>query len=289
MELPPEVEHILDIALAEDTASGDVTSRVLIPQELMGKAQVLVKAPGVLAGIEVLRCLFLKVDPSLVVEVLMGDGQRVKSGDVVATVSGWVASILKVERVALNFLQRLSGIATQTAEFVNRVSGTHAVIMDTRKTAPGLRWLEKYAVRMGGGHNHRLNLGDAILVKDNHLAALRGTGMSLGEIVKKAKKGVPPGLAVEVEVTSLEEAWEALAAGADTIMLDNMTPEEIRTIVALVAGHVKLEASGGVRLENVREIAETGVDIISVGALTHSVKALDISLELETVKLSHPF
>lgn len=285
MELPPEVERILDIALAEDTALGDVTSQVLIPPGLTGEAKVLVKAPGVLAGIDVLRRLFLKVDPSLAVAVLARDGQRIKPGDVVATVSGPVASILKAERVALNFLQRMSGIASLTNEFVARVSGSRAAIVDTRKTTPGLRWLEKYAVRMGGGRNHRLHLGDAILIKDNHLAALRGTGMSLGGIVTRARDGAPPGIRVEVEVTSLDEAREALAAGADTIMLDNMTPDEMRPIVAMVSGKARLEASGGVRLENVREIAETGVDIISIGALTHSAKALDISLELETVNL----
>jgi nicotinate-nucleotide pyrophosphorylase (carboxylating) len=282
MELAPEVEHILDIALAEDVGPGDVTSRVLIPPELKGKAKVLVKAPGVLAGVEVARRLFMKVDPTLAVDVLIGDGQNVKPGDVAATVSGNTASILRGERVALNFLQHLSGVAALTAEFVSRVKGTRAVIADTRKTAPGLRWLEKYAVRMGGGQNHRLNLGDAVLIKDNHLAALRATGMILGEIVKKAREGAPPGTVVEVEVTSLEEAREALEAGADTIMLDNMPPQQMRPIVALVAGRAKLEASGGVTLENVRQIAATGVDIISVGALTHSVKALDISLELET-------
>jgi len=282
MELAPEVEHILDIALAEDVGPGDVTSRVLIPPELKGKAKVLVKAPGVLAGVEVARRLFIKVDPTLAVDVLIGDGQNVKPGDVAATVSGNTASILRGERVALNFLQHLSGVAALTAEFVSRVKGTRAVIADTRKTAPGLRWLEKYAVRMGGGQNHRLNLGDAVLIKDNHLAALRATGMILGEIVKKAREGAPPGTVVEVEVTSLEEAREALEAGADTIMLDNMPPQQMRPIVALVAGRAKLEASGGVTLENVRQIAATGVDIISVGALTHSVKALDISLELET-------
>lgn len=281
MALPPEVEHLLAIALTEDTGTGDVTSRLLIPAGITGRAHVLVKTGGVLAGIEVLRRLFFKVDPSLLVTVLIADGKQVKPGDVAAIVSGRVASILGGERVALNFLQRLSGIATQTAEFVSRISGTRAVIADTRKTTPGLRWLEKYAVRIGGGQNHRLNLSDAVLIKDNHLAALRATGISLGEIVKKARRGAPPGMVVEVEVTSLEEAKEALDGGAATIMLDNMTPEQMRPIVAMVAGRVKLEASGGVNLDNVIEIAETGVDIISVGALTHSVKSLDISLELE--------
>lgn len=285
MELPPEVERILETALVEDAVSDDVTSRALIPPELEGRAVVLVKEKGVLAGIEVLRRLFLMGDPSLEVTVLVEDGQRVAPGDVVATVSGRVTSILKVERVALNFIQRLSGIASQTADFVSRVSGSQAVIVDTRKTTPGLRWLEKYAVRSGGGRNHRFDLRDGILIKDNHLAVLRSLGVSLGEIVKKARSNAPSGLGVEVEVTNLEEAREALAAGADTIMLDNMSPDEIRPVVAMVKGRVRLEASGGVRLENVREIAATGVDIISVGALTHSVKALDISLEIETVKL----
>ena len=281
MELSPEIDRILDLALSEDTASGDVTSQALIPPGLRGKASVLVKAEGVLAGIEVVRQLFLKADPSLEVTVLVEDGCRIKTGDVVATVSGSVRSILKVERVALNFLQRLSGIASQTAEFVARTGGCKGVIVDTRKTTPGLRWLEKYAVRMGGGQNHRFHLGDGILIKDNHLAALRALGMSLKDIVAQARRNAPPGLKVEVEVTSIGEARQALAAGADIIMLDNMKPDEMRPIVALVSGQAILEASGGIRLDSVREVAETGVDIISVGALTHSVKALDISLELE--------
>ncbi len=281
MELTPDINRILDLAVSEDTAFGDVTTQALIPPELRGQASVLVKAEGVLAGIEVVRHLFLKTDPLLEVMVLVEDGSRIKTGDVVATVSGSVTSILKVERVALNFLQRLSGIASQTAEFVKRIEGCKGVIADTRKTTPGLRRLEKYAVRMGGGQNHRFHLGDGILIKDNHLAALRAIGMSLKDIVVQARRNAPPGLQVEVEVTSIEEARQALEAGADIIMLDNMKPDEIRPIVALVSGQARLEASGGIRLDSVREVAETGVDIISVGALTHSVKALDISLELE--------
>ncbi len=281
MELSPEIDRILDMALSEDTAGGDVTSQALIPPGLRGKASVLVKAEGVLAGIEVVRQLFLKADPSLEVAVLVEDSRPIRPGDVVATVSGSVTSIFKVERVALNFLQRLSGIASQTAEFVARIKGCKGVIVDTRKTTPGLRWLEKYAVRMGGGQNHRFHLGDGILIKDNHLAALRALGMSLKEIVAQARRNAPPGLKVEVEVTSIEEARQALAAGADIIMLDNMKPDEMRPIVALVSGQAILEASGGIRLDSVREVAETGVDIISVGVLTHSAKALDISLELE--------
>lgn len=281
MELSPEADHILDLALVEDTAKGDVTSQALIPPGLRGKASVLVRAEGVLAGIEVVRHLFLKADPTLEMTVLVEDGCRVKPGDVVAIVAGPVTSILKVERVALNFLQRLSGIASRTAEFVARTGGFKAVIVDTRKTTPGLRWLEKYAVRMGGGRNHRFHLGDGILIKDNHLAALRALGMSLEDIVAQARRNAPSGLEVEVEVTSVEEARQALAAGADIIMLDNMKPDEMRPIVALVSGRARLEASGGIGLDSVREVAETGVDIISVGALTHSARALDISLELE--------
>ena len=231
--------------------------------------------------------MFVKVDPSLKVEVLIKDGAEVKPGDIVATISGSVASILKAERVALNFLQRLSGIASQTAEFVAKTQGLKVNITDTRKTTPGLRLLEKYAVRVGGGQNHRFHLGDGILIKDNHLAALRALGMSFKDIIAKAKQNAPHGLKVEVEVNTAEEAMDAAEAGADIIMLDNMSPDEMRRVVSLVSGRVKIEASGGITLANVRAIAETGINLISVGALTHSPKALDISLELEpqTLKL----
>ena len=225
--------------------------------------------------------MFVKVDPSLKVEVLIKDGAEVKPGDIVATISGRVASILKAERVALNFLQRLSGIASQTAQFVAKTQGLKVNITDTRKTTPGLRLLEKYAVRVGGGQNHRFHLGDGILIKDNHLAALRALGMSFKDIIAKAKQNAPHGLKVEVEVNTAEEAMDAAEAGADIIMLDNMSPDEIRRVVSLVSGRVKIEASGGITLANVRAIAETGINLISVGALTHSPKALDISLELE--------
>jgi len=231
--------------------------------------------------------VFVKVDPSLKVEVLIKDGAEVKPGDIVATISGSVASILKAERVALNFLQRLSGIASQTAQFVAKTQGLKVNITDTRKTTPGLRLLEKYAVRVGGGQNHRFHLGDGILIKDNHLAALRALGMSFKDIIAKAKQNAPHGLKVEVEVNTIQEAMDAAEAGADIIMLDNMSPDEMRRVVSLVSGRVKIEASGGITLANVRAIAETGINLISVGALTHSPKALDISLELEpqTLKL----
>ena len=282
-----QLNNIIDLALTEDVGHGDVTSEALIPPELHGKASILVKARGILAGSEVARGVFLRVDPSLKVEVLIKDGVKVKPGDIMATVSGRVTSILKAERVALNFLQRLSGIASQTARYVAKTRGLAANISDTRKTTPGLRLLEKYAVRMGGGQNHRFHLGDGILIKDNHLAALRALGMSLKNIIAKAKQNAPQGLTVEVEVNTVQEALDAAEAGADIIMLDNMSPDEMRRVVDLIPSGVKTEASGGITLANVRAAAMTGVDVISIGALTHSPTALDISLELEpqTLKL----
>jgi len=288
LDLPEEqVDNIIDLALAEDISHGDVTTEVLIPPGLQGKASLLVKAKGILAGGEVAKRVFLKVNPSLTVEVLIQDGVQVKPGDIAATISGSVFSILKAERVALNFLQRLSGIASQTAQYVAKTHGLAVNITDTRKTTPGLRLLEKYAVRLGGGQNHRFHLGDGILIKDNHIAALRALGMSLKDIIAKAKQNVPHGLKVEVEVNTIQEALDATEAGADIIMLDNMSPDEMHHIVSLVSGRVKIEASGGITLANLRAVAETGINLISVGALTHSSQALDISLELEpqTLKL----
>lgn len=276
-----QFDNTIDRALAEDTSNGDLTSELLIPPELQGKTSILTKANGIIAGGEVAKRVFLKVDPSLKVDVLIKDGAKVKPGDKVATVFGKVISILKAERVALNFLSKLSGIASQTAQYVAETNGFSVNITDTRKTTPGLRLLEKYAVGMGGGHNHRFHLGDGVLIKDNHIAALRSLGMSLKDIVAKAKQDAPQELEVEVEVNTTEEALDAIEAGADIIMLDNMNPDEMRRVVNLVSGRVKIEASGGITLANLRAVAETGVDIISIGALTHSVKALDFSLEFE--------
>jgi nicotinate-nucleotide pyrophosphorylase (carboxylating) len=276
-----QLDIIIDLALAEDISHGDISSEAIIPPELSGKASILVKEKGVLAGGEVARRVFHRIDPSLKVAVLIKDGDTVQPGDIAATVTGSVTSILKAERMALNFLQRLSGIASLTAQYVAATSGTTTKITDTRKTTPSLRLLEKYAVRMGGGHNHRLHLGDAVLIKDNHIAALRAPGMSLKDIVVKAKQNVPAGVTVEVEVTNTQEALDAVEAGADIIMLDNMSPDEMRQVVKLISGRARIEASGGITLANVRQVAMTGVDIISIGALTHSPRALDISLELE--------
>ena len=278
-----EVANIINLALAEDVGHGDITSEALIPPDQTGKAVILAKEPGILAGGDIARLIFQQVDPSLKVAILIADGAKIKPGDRIATIAGRVISILKAERVALNFVQRLSGIASLTAQYVAEASGTTAVITDTRKTTPGLRLLEKYAVRLGGGQNHRFHLGDGILIKDNHLTALRAQGLTLQQIVAQAKANAPAGMKVEVEVTTTEEALDAATAGADIIMLDNMSPDEMRRVVALVAGRAKIEASGGITLANVGQIARTGVDIISIGALTHSPKALDISLELESV------
>ena len=280
-----QLDSVVDLALAEDISHGDITSEALIPPDLSGKASILVKEKGTLAGGEVARRVFHRIDPSLKVKVLTKDGGTVQPGDIIATVSGNVISILKAERTALNFLQRLSGIASLTAQYVAEAGGLKAQITDTRKTTPCLRLLEKHAVRMGGGHNHRLHLGDAVLIKDNHIAALRALGMNLRDIITKAKHNVHSGLAVEVEVTNTHEALDAAKAGADIIMLDNMSTHEMRQVVKLVSGQAKIEASGGITLDNVRQTAMTGVDIISIGALTYSPRALDMSLEIESQTL----
>ncbi|MEA1872159.1 MAG: carboxylating nicotinate-nucleotide diphosphorylase [Chloroflexota bacterium] len=276
-----QIEEISDRALAEDLGKGDVTTEVLIPSDQQGTGFIVAKKEGILAGTEVANRVFHRVDPELKVEILLEDGVRVKPGSRVAKVSGSIASILKAERVALNFLQRLSGIASETNRYVARVEGLPIRIMDTRKTTPGLRSLEKYAVRVGGGENHRMNLGDGILIKDNHLVALRSRGLNIKEIVARARQNAPQRLPVEVEVRTVSEALEAVEAGADIVMLDNMNLEDMRKVVKSTHGRALIEASGGITLDNVRAVAETGVDFISIGALTHSARALDISLEVE--------
>jgi nicotinate-nucleotide pyrophosphorylase (carboxylating) len=276
-----QIEAIIDLAIAEDLGYGDVTSEILIPPELEGRAIIIARETGVVAGVEVAGKVFLKIDPSLAFTVLCKDGTAVEPGIKIAEVSGRVISILNGERTALNFLQRLSGIASLTAKYTAEMHGLETYIADTRKTTPGLRRLEKHAVSMGGGRNHRLHLGDGILIKDNHLAALRSLGLGLKEIVARARHNAPRGLKVEVEVDSIPEVMEATEAGADIIMLDNMGPDEMRQAVKLLKGRVKIEASGGINLSNVRQAALAGVDYISIGALTHSPKALDISLEFD--------
>jgi len=275
-----QVEQIIATALSEDLVSGDITTAALIPLDLEGRASILVKADGVSAGIEVAQAVFKVVDSALTVDLLIQDGARIRCGDAIATISGKVASILQAERTALNFLCHLSGIATETARYVEAVSGLKAKITDTRKTTPGMRMLEKYAVRMGGGRSHRLHLGDWVLIKDNHWVALRSLGMGVKEAIELVHQS--SSLKVEIEVGNIGEAVEALDAGADIVMLDNMAVGEMKKVVELARGRTVIEASGGITLDNVRQVAEAGVDLISIGAITHSAKALDLSLELET-------
>jgi len=275
------IEEIIDRALAEDLGKGDVTTEALIPNDQQGTGFIVAKEEGILAGTGAANRVFHRVDPELKVDILLEDGARVKPGSKVTKVSGSIASILKAERLALNFLQRLSGIASETNHYVAGVEGLPVRIMDTRKTTPSLRSLEKYAVRAGGGGNHRMNLSDGILIKDNHLVALRSQGLNIKEIIAKARQNAPQRLPVEVEVRTVSEALEAVEAGADIVMLDNMNLEDMRKAVKSIHGRALIEASGGITLDNVRAVAETGVDFISIGALTHSARALDISLELE--------
>lgn len=262
--------------LNEDLGSGDLTTRLVVPEELQGTAEFVAREPGVLCGLAVVTLVFTELDPTIAVVPLIEEGSAFTSGQTLARVTGSLRGILGAERLALNLLQRLSGIATLTRAFVDAVAGTGAVILDTRKTTPGLRALEKYAVRVGGGHNHRFGLFDGVLIKDNHIRAAGG----VAEAVRRARAGAPHTVVIEVEVTTLAELEEALAAGANWILLDNMDVAAMREAVQRTAGRARLEASGGVTLDRVRAIAETGIDAISVGALTHSARALNISLEI---------
>lgn len=275
-------EQLIDLALDEDLTGGDVTTLATVPADAFAKGVLLVKQPGVISGLRAARDVFARVDSRIAFTPLVEGGARVSAGTVIARVEGPARGLLSGERVALNLLQRLSGIATLTAAFVDAVSGTKAKIIDTRKTTPGLRALEKQAVRDGGGHNHRFGLGDGVLIKDNHLAAIGGPDR-VTRAVQAARAYAPHTLKIEVEVTTLAETEEAIAAGADVILLDNMSAAEMAAAVKAVAGRALLEASGGVRLETLRAIAETGVDLISVGALTHSAPSLDISLDFDIV------
>lgn len=273
------VDQLIYLALAEDLPAGDITTEAVVPATERGRAVFLAKQDGVLAGLEVAARVFSRLDPEVEFRKKLEDGQEFKREQLLAEVSGRAASLLQAERTALNFLQRLSGIASLTRSFVNEISGTRARILDTRKTTPGWRALEKYAVRMGGGYNHRMSLSDMILIKDNHLRITGGISLALKKAREHLRLRNLPGLKIEVEATSLNEVREALENGADWIMLDNMSVEEIKAAVALVAGRVPLEVSGQVNLQTVRSLALTGVDYISVGALTHSFRSADISLE----------
>lgn len=280
---PPlhEVRAIVKRALDEDIAWGDVTTDNSVPADQRSRAVLLVKQDGVLCGVHVFAETLALVDPAVTVDIALQDGAEIVRGSVAALVEGPTRALLTAERTALNFVQRLCGIATMTAAFAARLGGLSTRLVDTRKTTPGLRVLEKYAVRVGGGHNHRFNLADAVLLKDNHLAALKSRGLELADAIRTIKQRVPHTMKVEVEVTSVDQIDAALAGGADIILLDNMSNDAMRDAVRRIGGRALTECSGNVTLETIRERAETGVDLISSGALTHSAKALDISLEIE--------
>ncbi|WP_229051300.1 carboxylating nicotinate-nucleotide diphosphorylase [Aeromicrobium sp. Leaf350] len=271
-----QLRPVVVMALAEDAPSGDVTSQVFVPADAVATADVVAREAGVMAGVLLLEVVFGEVDQTVEVVLHIDDGQEFAAGDVLATVSGPARAILRGERIALNLLQRMCGIATLTAEHVRAVAHTGARVVDTRKTTPGLRVLERHAVRCGGGFNHRFSLSDAVMAKDNHLALTD----DLTAAIRAARAQIPHTMHLEVEVDRIAQIEPVLAGGVDTIMLDNFSLAELREGVDLVAGRAVVEASGGVRLDTIGAIAETGVDVISVGALTHGVRALDLGLDM---------
>ncbi len=277
-----QLDRVIALGLDEDAPWGDVTSELLIPEGSVARAALVAREPGVLAGGRVLERTMAAVNPAIEVVLLVTDGASVTPGTVVATVTGPARGVLRAERIALNLMQRMSGIATETSRYVVAVAGTHARIVDTRKTTPGLRVLEKYAVRCGGGHNHRFSLSDAVLAKDNHLGVIAAhSGLDLAELLQQARARLPHTMRIEVEVDRSEQIEPVLQGGADIILLDNFSLSQLREAVALIDGRAIIDASGGVTLQTVAAIAATGVDLISVGALTHSVRALDLGLDLD--------
>ncbi|MGK9146549.1 carboxylating nicotinate-nucleotide diphosphorylase [Plantibacter flavus] len=280
MLTPHLIDTTVTAALAEDAPWGDLTAGTLIPSDATASATLNAREPGVLSGSAVFEAAFRLTDPAVTVAFLLSDGDTFAAGDTIAMVNGPARSVLTAERVALNFVQRMSGIATTTAAYVAAVADTRARIVDTRKTTPGLRAFERHAVRSGGGRNHRNSLSDAVMVKDNHLAVLVERGLTATEALLRARDELPHTTTIEVEVDRIDQIEDVLAAGIDTIMLDNFSLDELREGVALVAGRAVVEASGNVSLATVREIAETGVDVISSGALTHSVRSLDLGLDI---------
>ncbi len=282
LEVPiAEIRRIVGTALEEDLGAGDITTDNLVPVKAFARAAVAYRSPGIVCGIGVMAEVFRSLDPEVTIDRLVPEGQRVARGTVVAVVRGRARGILKGERVALNFVQRMAATATATAELVKAVEGLPVHVIDTRKTTPGLRVLERYAVRVGGGRNHRFNLADGVLVKDNHLVALRNQGIGTVEALHMLRDRVPHTVRVEVEVDRLDQIPPVLEAGVDAILFDNMTPEQVREAVRVVSGRAITEVSGGVRLETIRAYAEAGVDVISSGALTHSTPALDVGLDFE--------
>jgi nicotinate-nucleotide pyrophosphorylase (carboxylating) len=280
-EYLPFVNNLIELAIAEDIGDGDHTSLATVPPDLRGRMKLLVKQPGIIAGVEIAEMVFRRLDPTVTFEKRIDDGTPIEVGDVVFTVEGRVLTLLQSERLVLNIMQRMSGVATQTAEYVKLVAGTGATLIDTRKTTPGMRVLDKMAVRIGGGGNHRMGLFDMILLKDNHVdfsGGIYNAVMRVREYLKKEGKNLP----IEVEVRTLADIDEVFrAGGADRIMLDNFNVEQTRQAVEKIAGRIEIESSGGITKENLRQYAETGVDYISVGALTHQIKSLDLSLKAD--------
>ncbi|MBR6265835.1 MAG: carboxylating nicotinate-nucleotide diphosphorylase [Bacteroidales bacterium] len=274
----PLIDAVIDIAFKEDIGDGDHTTLSCIPHDLEGRARLLVKQDGILCGVELAKKIFAKFDPTLKMTQYLHDGDAIKKGDVAFVVEGKTISILQTERLVLNFMQRLSGIATQTHEYVKLLEGTGTKILDTRKTTPGLRLLEKYAVKIGGGENHRIGLYDMILIKDNHIDYAGGVTAAITK-TKEYLKAKGKNLKIEVEARTLDEIKEILNFDVDRILIDNFTPEETKTAVALINGKCKTESSGGITKESIRAYAEAGVDYISVGALTHHINSLDLSLK----------
>ena len=273
---PILLDKIITNALEEDLGLGDLTTDSIVNSDIIGKAVLETREDIVLAGLPVFMRVFSVLDPNISFETFYEDGCKVSAGEVICSINGSMASILKAERTALNLIQRMSGIATLTSKYVAKAGSDKVKILDTRKTIPGLRLLDKYAVPLGGGCNHRFGLFDGILIKDNHIAVAG----SISKAVKAARKNAPHGIRVEVEVEDLDGVKTAIEAGADIILLDNMPPGRMKEAVDFVSGRALLEASGGITLDNIKEIADTGVDMISIGALTHSVKAVDLSLEI---------
>lgn len=282
-----EIDEAVARAISEDVGNGDVTTDALVPRELQGRGAIVAKADGVLAGMDAAETVFHSIDSSIDFHRTLHDGDRLAAGSsagteggVIAEVSGSLASILMAERTALNFLQHLSGIATATNLYVQAVADYQVEVLDTRKTVPGLRGLEKYAVHLGGGRNHRRNLSDGILIKDNHIAAGRLAGLDINGVVRRVRRSASPTLKIEIEVEDLDQVREAIDAEADILMLDNMTPELMAEAVKIIDGRALTEASGKITISNIRDAAATGVDMISIGAITHSAPALDMSLDV---------
>ena len=281
MQITPDIEKLIDLAIMEDYSMGDATTDALIPNKIKGRATVVADEQGTVAGLDLAVKTFSKIDPKLETKTLIDDGSKVSKNDRILEISGLLSSILTAERTALNFLRKLSGVATETSKYVAEISHTTSRIVDTRKTTPGFRALEKYAVRMGGGHNPRQNLADGILIKDNNVKTLELEGLNLTGVIQKAKENASHTIKIEVEVESIKQAEEAVLAGADIILLDNMAPEDMKIAVELCVNKAVTEASGGINLSTVRAVAETGVDLISVGAITHSAPNLDLSLDID--------